>query len=181
MDGLYPSGLRLDIISDPLVEAITRLHEKYVFDRFSVVAHSMGGLVTRSFVIKYLQNDPENLKKLAMVMTVNSPMGGVKSAATGVKYSPVIVPSWYDVEPNSAFIRKIHSWKWPADVPYYLVVSFLDDDAGDGVVSLTSQSLPSLQSESTRLYIYNNSHVGTLSDTRFLSDLNTILRKQLQE
>ena len=48
----YPSGLRLDVISDYLVEAVTRLQRKHGFEKFYVVAHSMGGLVTRSFVKK---------------------------------------------------------------------------------------------------------------------------------
>jgi len=44
----YPSGLRLDIISDYLMEAVSRLHHKYGFTEFNVIAHSMGCLLYTS-------------------------------------------------------------------------------------------------------------------------------------
>ena len=51
----YPSGLRLDMVSNYLVWAIAELHEKYRFRQLYLVAHSMGGLIARSFVKKYLE------------------------------------------------------------------------------------------------------------------------------
>ena len=36
--------------------------------------------------------------------------------------------------------------------------------SGDGVVTLLSQVPLKLQSESTRMYVFNNDHVGTLND-----------------
>lgn len=177
----YPSGMRLDVISDSLVELITRLQHKYEFEKFCLVAHSMGGLVTRSLVMKYVEKEPGNLDRLAMMMTINSPMGGMTSAASGVKHSPIIVPSWLDVVPNSSFLNKIHDWNLPDQVEYHLVVSYIDDEGGDGVVPLKSQALPNLQAEAKRVYIYNSSHVGILSDKAFLADFNSILLQQLQD
>jgi pimeloyl-ACP methyl ester carboxylesterase len=171
----YPSGLRLDMISDYLVQAVSRLQNRYGFARLSVVAHSMGGLVTRSFVKKYVEHAPENLTKLKWVMTINSPMAGIPSAAIGVKNSPIVIPCWRDVEPSSAFLQGIHSWNWPREIPYHLVVSYTEKDSGDGVVSLESQVPLKLQSESTRIYLFNNDHVGTLSDNSFLDMFNGIL------
>ena len=177
----YPSGLRLDIISDYLVEAIDQLQNRHGFDQFYVVAHSMGGLVTRSFVKKYVERSEENTDKLRLVMTVNSPMNGMAAAASGVKHSPIVVPSWRDVEPGSAFLENLHTWNWPKEIPYHLVISYTDGESGDGVVPLQSQSQPKLQSESTRMYIYNNDHVGTLSDKSFLQMFNTILTDRLEK
>lgn len=79
----YPSGMRLDMISDYLVEAVSRLQNKYGFTEFNVIAHSMGRLVTRSFVKKYVEHASENSKRLRLVMTVNSPMAGMSAAARG--------------------------------------------------------------------------------------------------
>jgi len=38
------------MISDYLTEALSRLQNKHNFKEFVIIAHSMGGLVTRSFV-----------------------------------------------------------------------------------------------------------------------------------
>ena len=175
----YPSGLRLDMISDYLVEAVSRLQHKHGFTEFYVIAHSMGGLVTRSFVKKYVEHAPENSKKLKLVMTVNSPMAGMPTAASGVKHSPIVVPSWRDVEPNSAFLKGIHTWKWPQEIPYHLVFSYTTGKSSDGVVSLQSQVPLKLQSESIRMYAFNNDHVGTLNDNNFLALFNRILKDNL--
>jgi hypothetical protein len=175
----YPSGLRLDMISDYLVEAISRLHGKYEFNKFNIVAHSMGGLVTRSFVKKYVAYDLDNSGRLGLVMTINSPMAGMAAAAGGVKYSPIVIPSWRDVEPNSDFLKGINSWSWPADVPFHLVFSYEDGKSGDGVVPLQSQIPLKFQAESARMYAFNNNHVGTLNDKDFHLLLNRVMTESL--
>ncbi len=177
----YPSGLRLDMISYYLVEAVEQLQNKYGFDQFYVVAHSMGGLVARSFVKKYVERAPNNVNKLRLVMTINSPMNGMAAAASGVKHSPIVVPSWLDVEPTSEFLKGINTWSWPKEIPYHLVISYIDGESGDSVVPLQSQSQPKLQSESTRIYVVNNNHVGTLSDKGFLQLFNEILSDRLEK
>lgn len=108
-------------------------------------------------------------------MTINSPMDGMAAAASGVKHSPIVVPSWRDVEPGSEFLNDLHTWNWPKEIPYHLVISYTDGESGDGVVPLQSQSQFKLQSESTRIYLFNNDHVGTLSDKIFLKAFNHIL------
>lgn len=175
----YPSGLRLDMISDYLVEAITMLQEKHGFSDYAVVAHSMGGLVTRSFVKKYVRHSKENSKKLKLVMTVNSPMAGMSAAASGVEHSPIVVPSWRDVEPNSEFLKDLHTWEWPKYIPYHLIISYTDGKSSDGVVPLQSQSPMRLQSEATRMYIFNDDHVGTLNNDKFIETLNMVLSTAL--
>jgi pimeloyl-ACP methyl ester carboxylesterase len=177
----YPSGLRLDMISNYLVEAVTRLQNEYGFSEYIVIAHSMGGLVTRSFAKKYVAHSPENIKRLRLVMTVNSPMTGMSAAAAGVKRSPIVVPSWRDVKPGSDFLRGINAWNWPREIPYHLVASYVGRKNGDGVVPLSSQIPLKLQSESTRMYIFNNDHVGTLNDKKFLTLLNRILAETFKK
>jgi len=173
----YPSGLRLDMISGYLVEAVSRLQNKYGFSEYIVIAHSMGGLVTRSFVKKYVEKSPENIKNLRMVMTVNSPMTGMPAAASGVEHSPIVVPSWRDVVPGSDFLRGINDWNWPCEIPYHLVASFVDGKSSDGVAPLASQIPLKLQSESIRMYVFNNEHTGILSDEKFITLLNRLLAK----
>lgn len=173
----YPSGLRLDMISDYLVKTVSQLQDKFGFSEFHVVAHSMGGLVTRSFVKKYVEQNPDNLKKLGLVVTVNSPMAGIASAKTGVNFSPIVVPSWRDLAPGSDFLQTINNWNWPEEIPYHLVISYQEGDSGDGVAPLKSQAQWKLQSEATRIYVFNEEHTKIINNKEFHSMLKTILKK----
>lgn len=177
----YPSGLRLDMISDYLVQAVVSLQKKYRFNQLNVVAHSMGGLVTHSFVKKYREQYPEISQNLKFVMTINSSMGGMESAAAGVKHSPIVVPAWNDVTPSSTFLRTIHDWTWPKDIPFHLVFSFKNGSDGDGLVSLGSQIPYKTQVESTRMYGFNNDHVGTLNDPDLLVLFSKLLDDSLEK
>jgi len=102
-------------------------------------------------------------------------------AASGVEFSPIVVPSWRDVEPGSDFLQGIHNWNWPKEIPYHLVISYTDGESGDGVVPLQSQSQLKLQSESVRMYVFNNDHVGTLSDKDFHAMFSNILTGRLEK
>jgi len=175
----YPSGIRLDIISDYLVTAIIDLHHIYNFKQLYVVSHSMGGLVSRSFVQKYLDRFPEDKELISLVMTVNSPMNGMNSAVSGVKNSPIVVPAWRDAATDSAFPQDINAWEWPDEIPYHLVFSYKTGGSNDGVVHLQSQIPLKLQSEAVRMYGFNNTHTGTLNDAAFLELFNMILADSL--
>lgn len=176
----YPSGLRLEMIADGLLEALATLHGKYGFKQFGVIAHSMGGLVTRSFVQKCRRSYPALCAGLGLVMTVNSPLGGVDTARLGVQNLPFVVPAWRDLASGSDFLRQLHQWAWPADIPYYLIFSFQSDQGDDGVVNLKSQIPFRLQTEATRVYGFNLDHVGTLTDADFLSVLQNAIERHLQ-
>jgi pimeloyl-ACP methyl ester carboxylesterase len=171
----YPSGLRLDMISDYMLKAVAGVQDKHGFNQMILVAHSMGGLVTRSFVKKYVDKFPERTDNLRMVMTINSPLGGMHSATGGVNHSPIIVPSWRDVADNSEFLSDLHAWVWPQDIPYYLVFSYKPGKDDDGVVGLNSQLPLKLQSEATRMFGFNNTHVGTVHDEAFIALFNEML------
>ena len=173
----YPSGLRLDMTSDYLVETVSQLQNKFGFAEFYVVAHSMGGLVTRAFVKKYVELNPENLKNLGLVVTVNSPMAGIASATSGVNFSPIVVPSWRDISPDSEFLQNINKWNWPVEIPYHLVISYLEGESGDGVVPLKSQAQWKLQSEANRIYVFNDEHTKIIDNKDFHVMLNNILNK----
>ena len=174
----YASGLPLDMVSEFLLQAINKLQGRHRFPEFYIAAHSMGGLVTRSFVKKYVAS--ENTARIGLVMTVNSPMKGLKSAQTGVKYFPIVVPAWRDVAYKSKFVRDLQAWPWPANIPYHLVFAYLPDEAGDGVVELESQIPRSLQKEATGLYGFEGGHADLLRDKEFVAEFNEILSNSLK-
>ena len=171
----YPSGFRLDLVSDYLVHALAEIQTRYAFKQLNIAAHSMGGLVARSFVQKYWKQFPDQAKNIHLMLTVNSPMNGMPSAASGVNHSPIVVPSWRDVATNSQFIMDLQAWRWPKDIPYHLIFSYKTGESDDGVVPLQSQLPPKLQAEAVRMYAFNNDHAGTLTDQSFLALFNEIL------
>ncbi len=175
----YPSGIRLGLVSDYLVEAINRLYSDYRFQRFYVIGHSVGGLVTRSFVMKHVQS--RHSAKIAFVMTINSPMLGLTGARFGVEHSPIVIPSWRDIAAGSKFIRKLNAWSWPRDVLYDLVFSYKSGEGSDGVVPLESQLPMKFQLEATRIYGFNSSHTGILRDKKFINHFNAILRESMNQ
>lgn len=176
----YPSGLRLDMVSDYLVRAVYDMKLKTGFDQLYVIAHSMGGLVARSFVMKFRQQYPLSASSVGMLMTVNTPLAGFRRAEMGVKHSPVVVPSWRDVAKDSDFIRQLYAWSWPQEIPYYLMFSYQDAGYGDGVVSLESQLPMQFQKEASKVVGFNNTHAGVLLDPLFVEGVNRILLEKSQ-
>jgi uncharacterized protein (DUF2141 family) len=169
----YPSGVSLGIISDFFESAIVAVQERYGFKKFAMIGHSMGGLVTRSIVKKYVENNPDRADNLAFVMTINSPLGGMPSAEFGAT-SPILVQSWLDIIPGSTFLKEVDDWSWPSSIPYYLIFSFGQGNS-DGVVPLPQQLPLKPQQEAVHVYGFNDSHVGTLHNPSFIQTFRSIL------
>jgi uncharacterized alpha/beta hydrolase family protein len=169
----YPSGVRLDVVSDYLREALDRLYAQYKFPRVMIVAHSMGGLMTRSFVMKYVEG--KSAYKIALGVTVNSPLQGMDSAATGVKSSPIVVPVWRDMASNGEYVQRVNTWQWPKDIPYHLIFSYLPGEDSDRVVPLTSQLSLSLQDQAVAIHGFQGEHTAILADPTFVQRLVALL------
>ena len=171
----YPSGSRLDMISNYMMEVGITLWNRHKFEQLYIVAHSMGGLVARSYIMKHIES--KNRVQIALSITINSPMKGMESAKSGVEYSPIVVPSWRDVAKDSEFIQKITAWNLPEDIPYHLVFSYQSGEDGDGVVSLESQIPVGLQVEAEKIYGFNSGHASILQDEIFITRFNAILEE----
>ena len=171
----YPSGIRLDVVANYLLRALNSLHEQLGFARVMVVSHSMGGLITRAFVLKVAELPPS--WTLSLVVTVASPLQGMPSASGGVKYSPIVVPSWRDLDPGSDFIKALNSASWPENIPWWLVFTYLPGEKSDGVVALDRQLSPRLQDQASAVFGIKASHVGVLSDRELLDRLKDQMAK----
>jgi pimeloyl-ACP methyl ester carboxylesterase len=162
----YPSGIYLEIVSNYLLNALTRLETRHHFDGLVLVAHSMGGLVARSFVMR--NHESGSPVRVLLAMTINSPLQGMRSAQSGVAHSPIVLPSWRDVAYDSEFVRKILGWPWPKEVPYHLAFSFEAGKGSDGVVALDLALPLSVQAEATRMRGFVAEHTGVLRQAAFL-------------
>jgi len=180
----YPSGGRLDTIVPWLDELFTRLEVSLKFHEAIVVAHSMGGLVSRGFVLRHHETSARD--PIRMLVTISSPLGGMISAGKGVEKSPVVVRSWYGLAPGSPYLdglfwadpaTKRERRLLPAKVAYHMLFGFKGDggEASDGVVTVASHLRPEAQEEARSIRGYDETHTGILDSPAVAAHVNEIL------
>ena len=79
----YPSGVSLDKVSRILNLLIATLHDDYQFKQLYVTAHSMGGLVSRSFIIQNTFEDGNDY--INLFVSISTPWNGHDAAKKGSK------------------------------------------------------------------------------------------------
>ena len=177
----YPSGLALDQLGLVLARGIEKVAgETRDGDlRIALVAHSMGGLVSRRALNELCHGGkPPYLRLYA---SFDSPYGGIEAAAGAVKRGTELVPSWVDVAAGSPFLTRLYETPFPRDLPFHVFFGWgLADDhgpglAGDGTIALPSQLDPHVQAAATRMMGYGATHVGILSDPKALAELGRVL------
>lgn len=105
----YPSGTRIQSMSYLLLWKLENLRIKYNFEQLYITAHSMGGLVARSFIMDHGGRFPY----VKLFVSLATPWGGAEMAEYGVKQSPAVVPCWLDMQPESPFIQSLYAAKMP--------------------------------------------------------------------
>jgi pimeloyl-ACP methyl ester carboxylesterase len=174
----YPSGLRLSWLARGLYQFLEVAHRQYGFDKLHLVAHSMGGLVSRGSVNLCVQN--ETCKYLRSYTTLSTPWNGVASAQSGAKWAPTVVPVWWDLAPDSEYVTTLFETPLPRDVPYHLLFGFQQDsifaaESSDGVIKLTSQLRDEAQRQAWTMRGYDENHVSILRSQTVINKLNDIL------
>ena len=162
----YPSGLRLEDCGAMLEKGVTELQTQYRFEQLHVVAHSMGGLVSRRFLIRnVLEHHQPWVRKF---VSISSPWRGAEAAALGVKYAPATVPSWIDMQLDSDFTRGLFARSLAPQVKHSLAFTYGGKDAmflpesNDGTVSVASQLKTEAQAGAVRVRGFNETHVSVL-------------------
>ena len=175
----YASGLPIGANAEYLRDALTQLSFTHDFDRLYLVAHSMGGLVSRAFIDGYIKG---RARYLDLFVTLSTPWAGHDAAQLAVDYAPVAAPAWLDMAPNSAFLEGLQNSQLPEDLPHHLLFSFRggglpSTTANDGVVTLASQLDPKAQMQARRIYGFDTSHSEILADEDAIRLVNEILEK----
>jgi pimeloyl-ACP methyl ester carboxylesterase len=188
----YPSGVHLGMIADHLDQTVKRLQLSYGANRLLLVAHSMGGLVSRGFL---LRNQTENKRTdIPLFVSISTPWGGMPSAAEGVKHAPTVVRAWYDLAPGSAYLREIYfrdpgqstqHRPLPPGTSHHLLFGFQRDrrsfgESDDHTVSLVSQLYPGAQQDATRLYGFDATHESILESPEVSSLVNQLLNEAVR-
>ncbi|MEI7927258.1 MAG: alpha/beta hydrolase [Verrucomicrobiales bacterium] len=175
----YPSGGRLENAASILNEGIESLHNRYGFERLNVVAHSMGGLVSRRFIVKNAIEDRQDY--IRTFLTFSTPWGGHEAAAMGVKWAPAVVPSWRDMEAGSDYLDHLFDQRLAGKVNCHLFYSHRAKRSAvmpaenDGTVSVASQLRLEAKAEAVSVQGYDEDHVSILSASAPLKRASQIL------
>ncbi len=171
----YPSGIQLDQVSRALNWMVLELQRKYQFRELYVVAHSMGGLVARSFILQNAYEGRQNV--IRHFISISTPWDGHKMSAKGVEQAPTAVPSWRDMVPGSPFIRSLFQRPLPEFVWHDLFFSYRGDcslflENNDGTVELSSELDTRAQREAQRIYGYDEDHGSILTSEPVIHQIN---------
>ena len=162
----YPSGFPLDHTAYILHVAITDFLQRTGQEKMHVLAHSMGGLVSRGML---LANDAQTNARFDTFITLATPWSGHDAARSGVQWSPAIAPVWKSMVPESNFLQLIFSKPLPDSVQHHLFFTYARSRGGpakgdDGVVGVSSQLRYQAQREAGSLFGIDDDHTGILSN-----------------
>jgi len=173
----YPSGASLAMVADHLAQTMRKLQLRYGFKSFAVVAHSMGGLVSRGFLQRYREG---GAAAVPLFVSISTPWGGHRAAELGVKTAPEVVRVWVDMSPGSEYLRSLYA-RDPG-VPHYLFYTYRSAgiglrEANDGTVTVASELEPGVQSGAVRVEGFNETHMSVLESEPMSRQLNELLAR----
>lgn len=177
----YPTGFHLDKSANALAGSLVQLKHRFGFEHIDVVAHSMGGLVSRGAIQRTAILAKTNF--VARFISISTPWDGHEAAGRGVKYMNYPVPSWRDMVPGSTYLKDIRSTPIPTGTRYDLIFSYKSSsgfglpDENDGVVSLKSELVPEVQEEAASILGLNEDHKSILNSDVTLQYLEKLLAR----
>lgn len=174
----YPSGIDLYSVVDHLTNTALELEIRHGVETLDVVAHSMGGLVARAFLLRHEERGAP--ARIPRFVSLSTPWGGHSAAQLGVDYAPAAVPVWYDMSPGSDFLHDLF-WEGEYGSPgrarrrlpdtdmallfSYRRTAYISQASNDGVIAVSSLLRPEAQDEAATIYGYDATHMGILENT----------------
>ncbi|HEX6398219.1 MAG TPA: alpha/beta fold hydrolase, partial [Steroidobacteraceae bacterium] len=171
----YPSGAPLEAMAHLLYWKLLNLQLRYGFTHLDMVAHSMGGLVARRFLLDHGAEFPQ----LTQFVSISTPWGGQRSAALGVIHSPAVIPSWRDLQPEGPYLTSLFAKPLPAEVHYTLLFGHLSGEGmvgepTDGTILVSSQLRAEAQQDAALVMGFDESHAGILSSPKVVSEVQKV-------
>ena len=185
----YPSGVRLSGLADHLDQTMKELQLQHGFAQYHVIAHSMGGLVSRGFLLR--NQSAGSRARVPLYITISTPWGGHKAAQAGVNYAPAVVYVWNDMVPHSVYLtdlffsdgdgEPVHR-PLPVGIQHHLLFGFKHRGSGlgecsDSTVTLASQLYAGAQQDASRLYGFDETHMSILESM----DTSRLVNRLLNE
>jgi pimeloyl-ACP methyl ester carboxylesterase len=173
----YPSGFPLDHSAYILQAGIDEFLQRYPEVTLHIVAHSMGGLITRGAIVSAAEATSD---RIGQFITLSTPWLGHDAARLGVEWSPVVAPVWRSMVPNSDYLQDIFARPLPSSIEHHLFFSFARKTGGpgaadDGVVTVKSQLAYQAQLEAATIRGVDDNHNGILQSAFVVQWLNRIL------
>ena len=174
----YPSGAALPNVADHLTQTMLKVHVQYGFKSFAVVAHSMGGLVSRGFLQRYRES--AGSAAVPLFVSISTPWDGHAAAQWGAKAPVGAARVFTDMSPGSPYLRSLYGFD--PGVPHYLLFSFrhtgvFGGEASDGTVTVASQLRQAAQKGAVRVEGYNETHMSILEANAVSERLNELLAR----
>lgn len=175
----YPSGLELTAMSDGMYGMLTELHHRYSFKDLYLVAHSMGGLVSRGYLKGCAKSG--NCRYLRSFTSISSPFGGHLAAQSGINYAPVVIPVWRSMAPDSRFLQGLFAEGLPGDIPHHLLFGYRNNvlvgrTSGDGTITLASQLRDEAQTQASSQRGFDEDHLSILEAPALLEHFNRLVQ-----
>jgi pimeloyl-ACP methyl ester carboxylesterase len=173
----YPKDLRLEAAALAMGHALAQLQHEHRFAGLIIVAHSMGGLVARRYLIDAPDAGDPGIARV--LVTLSSPWSGNDWAAVGARLVRDPPGPWIDLAPGSAFLVSL-SYPLP-QVPHYVFFgyrrapSLLTSQSSDSAITLESQIPEWIQQQAERYWGFDADHAGILSSEPALGRLNALL------
>jgi pimeloyl-ACP methyl ester carboxylesterase len=164
----YPSGAALPNVASHLTQTMRQLQVRYGFSSFAVVAHSMGGLVSRGFLQRYREGG--GAASVPLFVSIATPWDGHKAAEWGAKAPIGSARVFTDMAPNSTYIQSLYG-RDPG-VPHYLLYT-----SNDGTVTKESQLRDAAQKGAASVEGFHETHMGVLEAAAVSARLNELLAR----
>lgn len=174
----YPSGLEIPTLGHGLLGILNKLWAERPFSQLHIVAHSMGGLVTRSFLNACgEENECDFVRSFT---SISSPFAGVKEAKSGLEYAPVVMPVWKSMSPESTFVQTLFSTPLATGVKHHMIFGYrnttmLSATSSDGTVTLESQLPGAAQEQASSVRGFNEDHISILHSTPVCARIDAII------
>ena len=172
----YPSGAALESMAHLLYWKLLNTQLRYGFERLHIVAHSMGGLVVRRFLLDHGEQFPQ----VDQLITLSTPWGGEALAKLGVDHSPAVIPSWRDLQPDGLFLERLFDRPLPPALTHSLLFGHrggynLTRPTSDGTVTLASQLRLEAQQGARLVMGFDEDHVSILAAPQVLEQVSRLL------
>jgi len=181
----YPSGLRIGQVAWHLDRIMRELEHRHGIERYHVVAHSMGGLVARAWLLE--RSSAGDRARIESFVSLSTPWSGYPSARQGVDHSPVVVPVWRDMATGSDFLRGLFDDDagGAGRTQHHLLFSFrqsgwLPGASNDGVAALASMLPAQVQRQAASVFGVDAGHVEILSNEAAQARVRSLLLESQQ-
>lgn len=179
----YPTGMALGSAAQQLGERLREFLGRHDVENVVVIGHSMGGLVGKG-VLNQLKV-AKTLPTWRVFISISAPFAGIASARYSERL-PRRPSSWDDLAPSSAFLQKVQSTEFPADLGFYLFFSARSDRSimaafgnNDGVLTVDSMVASPVTAEARDVFGFYEDHNSILGAPLVYRRLEEVLDAEL--